>query len=302
MALNRSQFRKLLEPGLNTIFGMEYDNFPEEWRMIFGVTKSNKAVEEDQLVTGFGAAAVKGEGSGTAYDVARQAWTARYQNQTISLGFSITMEMVQDNLYGDIGAKYSKSLANSMMYTKEVKGADILNNAFDSNFAIGDGKELCATNHPLNNGSTLSNELATPADLSEIALEDAIIQIGQFTDDRGLPKRFMPRKLVIPIELQFEADRLLYSKFRPGTTDNDLNSIEHMGMFPEGFCVNHYLTDPDAWFILTSCKDGLKHFVRQPVQTYTEPEFDTGNIRYKAVERYVFGATDPRGIMGSAGA
>lgn len=302
MAINRNQFRKLLEPGLNTVFGLDYRRHPEEWRDIFDVETSQKAFEEDVMISGFGAAAVKAEGAGVSYDTAAQVWTARYVAETIALAFSITDEAIKDNLYGNIGSKYAKALARSLIHTKEIKGAAILNNGFNSNYKGGDGKELFATDHPLAGGGTFANELATPADLSEAALEDAIIAIAGFVDERGIPVSVMPRKLIIPTALQFEAQRLLYSDGRPGTNDNDLNAIKKLGMFPEGVKVNRRLTDPDAWFIKTDCPDGLKHIVREGVSTKTEPEFNTGNFRYKASERYVFGWTDPRGGFASAGA
>lgn len=302
MPITRSQLRKQLEPGLNTLFGLEYKQFPEEWTEIFDVESSNRAFEEDQLMSGFGAAAIKQEGAGVQFDTAAEVWTARYVMQTVALAFSITEEAQDDNLYGNIARKYTKALVRSLKYKKEVLGANILNNAFDSNYTGGDGVELLATNHPLSGGGTFSNELATPADLSETALEDATIAIRGFVDERGIPMMVKPKKLIIAPENMHEASRLLYSDKRVGTGDNDINSIRKNGSIPEGFVVNDYLTDPDAWFIKTDCMDGLKHFKRRPVRTKTEGEFNTGNILYKASERYAFGWTDPRGLYGSAGA
>lgn len=302
MAINRSQLRKQLEPGLNTLFGLEYKRYPEEWREMFSVESTERATEEDQLVAGFGAAPVKAEGAGVQFDTASEAWTALYTMITVALAFSITEEAQDDNLYGNIGRKYTKSLVRSLQYTKEVRGANIFNYGFNSSYKGGDQKELFATDHPLAGGGTFANELQTPADLSETALEDASIAIAGFVDERGIPMMVQARKLVVAKENTFEADRLLFTDHRVGTSDNDINSIKHRGVIPEGFVVNHYLTDPDAWFILTDCPDGLKHFVRRPVRTMTEGEFNTGNILYKASERYAFGWTDPRGAFGSAGA
>lgn len=302
MAMNRNQFRKQLSPGLNTVFGMEYVRYPEEWRNIFMVENSEKAFEEDVLMSGFGNASVKAEGAGVDFDNGQEAWTARYNHETIALAYSMTLEARMDNLYGNIGNKFSKALARSLQNTKEVKGANILNYAFTAANAFGDGKELCATDHPLTGGGTFANELITPADLSETSLEDATIAISQFVDERGLPVQVSGKKLIIPTQLQFEAQRILYSDLRVSTADNDTNALKDMGILPGGYSINHRLTDPDAWFIITDCPDGLKHFVRMAVSTSTENEFNTGNFLFKAMERYAFGATDPRGIFGTPGA
>lgn len=301
MAINRAQLRKQLEPGLNAVFGMAYRQYPEEWREAFMVENSDRAYEEDQLMTGFGAAAVKAEGAGVQFDNASEMWTARYDMVNIALAFSITEEAQDDNLYGNIGKKLSRALARSMQYTKEVRGANILNNGFDSNFTGGDGKELFATDHPLASGGTFANELATPADLSETSLEDICIGISGFVDDRGLPIMARAKKLIVPKELHFEAQRILYSDLRPGTADNDINAVKRSGSIPD-YCVNHYLTDTDAFFVTTDVPDGLKHFVRKSIRTSTEGEFNTGNILYKSSERYAFGWTDPRGAYASPGA
>lgn len=301
-ALNRANFRKQLQEGLNATFGLEYRRYPEEWKLIFPVEKSRKAYEEDVLESGFGAAPVKPEGSAIAFDTASEGWVSRYTNETIALAFAITQEAEEDGLYGSLGAKYSRALARSLVHTKEVKGADILNNGFDSNFLGGDGVELFATNHPLVGGGTISNELATPADLSEAALESALIQISEWVDERGIPTNIQARKLVVPPALMFIAERILYSNYRPGTADNDINAIYNMGGVTEGYCVNHRLTDADQWTLVTDCPDGLKHILRIPISRGLEGDFETGNLRYKARERYVFGHTDPRGAFSSAGA
>lgn len=302
MPMNRNQFRRQLQVGLNTIFGLEYRRHMEEWRAIFDIESSEKAYEEDLLSTGFGAAPVKSEGAGVEYDEGRDAWVARYVHETIALAFAITEEAAEDGLYGKLGAKYSRALARSLQHTKEVKGANILNNGFSSSYLGGDGKALFATDHPLINGGVLSNKLATPADLSETALEDAIIQIGKFTDDRGIPISVRARKLIIPIELSFEATRILRTERRPGTADNDVNALRRTGALPDGVVENHRLTDADAWFIKTDAPDGLKHMRRKGVSRGVEGDFETGNMRYKARERYSFGWTDPRGAFGSEGA
>lgn len=301
MAINRSQMRKQLEPGLNTIFGLAYRQYPDEWKELFAVETTERSTEEDQLVMGFGAAAIKAEGAGIMFDTASEVWTARYDMLTIALGFSITEEAQDDNLYGNVAKKYTRALARSLQYKKEVMGANIFNNGFNTSYTGGDGKALFATDHPLAGGGTFANKLVTPADLSETALEDVDIAIAGFVDERGLPMMIKPKKLHIPKELTHEAERLLYTDNRVGTADNDINSIKRRGML-EGYSVNHYFTDPDAWFVSTDCPDGLKHFVRQPVRTKTEGEFNTGNILYKASERYAFGWTDPRGGFASEGA
>jgi hypothetical protein len=300
--MNRAQFKKQLQEGLNTVFGMEYKRYPEEWRAMFDVENSGKAYEEDVLMSGFGAAPVKAEGAGVAYDAGAEEWTARYTHETIALAFSITEEAEEDGLYGALGNKYSRALARSMVHTKEIKGANIFNNGFSSSFTGGDGVELFSTAHPLANGSSLANELTTPADISETALEDAIIAIHKFTDERGIPVAAQSRKVCVPTDLEFNIHRILYSVLRPGTADNDPNAMRAMGMFPDGVAVNHRLTDTDAWFIKTDCPDGLKHMVRKRIKRKVEGDFETGNMRYRARERYVFGWTDPRGAFGSAGA
>jgi len=300
MAMNRAQFKKNLQDGLNTVFGLEYRRYPEEWKAMFDVETSGKSFEEDVLMSGFGAAPVKAEGAGVAYDAGSEEWTARYTHETIALAFSITEEAEEDGLYGSLGNKYSRALARSMVHTKEIKGANIFNNGFDSNYTGGDGVELFSTAHPLANGGTFANELTTPADISETALEDAVIAIHKFVDERGIPVAYQARKICVPTELEFNVQRILYSALRSGTADNDLNALKTMGMFPDGVAVNHRLTDPDAWFIKTDCPDGLKHMVRKRIKRKVEGDVETGNMRYRARERYVFGHTDPRGAFGSA--
>jgi hypothetical protein len=299
--MSRSQFRKQLQEGLNAIFGLEYKRYPEEWREIFDVYKSTKAFEEDVLMTGMGAAQVKAEGAGVAYDTGSEAWVARYMHETIALAFAITEEALEDNLYGDIGAKYARALARSMQHTKEVKGANVLNNGFSSSYPGGDAKALFATDHPLQGGGTLSNTFTVAADLSEASLEDAIIQISNWTDDRGIPIAAQALKLIIPPALSFVAERLLASSLRPGTADNDVNALKSKGMLPQGYSVNHRLTDVDAWFLKTDVPDGLKFFQRKSLQRGMEGDFETGNSRYKARERYAMGWTDFRAAFGSSG-
>lgn len=299
--MNRSQFKKELQKGLNTVFGLEYDRYPEEWRQIFEVNTSMKAYEEDVLLAGLGAAQTKDEGRGVAYDAGAEAWVARYVNETVALAFAITQEAVEDGLYGDQGAKYSKALARSMQHTKEVKGANILNNGFSSSFPIGDGQALFSTAHPLWGGGSVANTFSTQADLAEGSLEDMLILIGQAVDERNIPIALNAKKLIVPINLEFAADRLLNTQGRTGTADNDINALKHMGMIPGGYAVNHRLTDTNAWFVTTDCPDGLKHFVRMAVQRGMEGDFETGNMRYKARERYVFGVTNWRGAYGSSG-
>lgn len=301
MAMNRAKFRKQLQEGLNATFGLEYRKWPEEWRQIFDVEQSQKAFEEDVLMFGFDAAPVKSEGGSVKFDEGGEAWVARYVHETIALAFAITEEAEEDNLYGSLGAKYARALARSMQHTKEVKGANILNNGFDSNYPGGDGEPLFSTAHPLVQGGTFQNELSTPADLSETSLEDAIIRISEFVDDRGLQIKVMGKKLIVPPELSFVAARILYSPGRPGTADNDINVINQQDYLPNGHAVNHYLTDADAWFIKTDVPDGLKHMVRKNVQRGVEGDFETGNMRYKARERYINGWTDPRAAFASPG-
>lgn len=302
MAMNRAQFKKQLQEGLNTVFGLEYKRYPEEWRAIFDVETSGKAYEEDVLMSGFGAAPVKAEGAGVAYDAGAEEWTARYTHETIALAFAITEEAEEDGLYGALGAKYSKALARSMVHTKEIKGANVLNNGFSSAFTGGDGIELYSLVHPLANGDVLANELTTPADISETALEDALIAIHKFKDERGIPVAAQGVSICVPTDLEFNVHRILYSVLRPGTADNDVHAMRSMGMFPGGVKVNHRLTDPDAWFIKTDQADGLKHFVRKRIKRKVEGDFETGNMRYRARERYIFGWTDPRGSFASSGA
>jgi len=301
MAISRSQLVKELEPGLNALFGLEYKRYENQHTEIFDTENSDRAFEEEVMLSGFGNAQVKGEGQGVSYDSAQETFTSRYTHDTIALAFSITEEAIEDNLYDRLASRYTKALARSMANTKQVKAANVLNNAFDSSFAGGDGKELCATDHPTIAG-TFSNELATSADLNETSLEQSLIDIAAFTDERGLKIAARGLKLIIPSELQFTAERLMKSQGRVGTADNDINAINSMGMIPQGYVVNNFLTDTDAFFIKTDVPNGLKMFVRSPINTKMEGDFDTGNVRYKARERYSFGFSDPRGIFGSPGA
>jgi len=305
MAISRAQLAKELEPGLNALFGMSYDTYDREYEDIFAIEDSNRAFEEEVLITGFGSAPLKSEGQGVQFDNASESYTARYTHDTVSLAFALTEEAVEDNLYDSLGKRYVKALAMSMANTKEVKGADVLNNAFSSSFTGGDGKSLIATDHPLSGGGTAANRATTMADLNEASLEDNLIDISTFTDDRGLIISVQASRLIVPPQLVFVADRILNSQGRTGTADNDLNAINNTGVVPGGYSVNHYLSDPDAYFILTSVTDageGLKMFQRAPMETSMEPDFSTGNIRYKARERYSFGFSDWRGIFGSQGA
>ena len=302
MAISRAQLVKELEPGLNALFGMEYDQYDREHEEIFSMESSDRAFEEEVMLSGFGAAPTKGEGSAVSFDDAQEAYTARYTMETIALAFSITEEAVEDNLYDRLASRYTRALARSMSQTKQVKAAAVLNNAFDSGFTGGDGLELCSTAHTLVTGNTFRNELATASDLNETSLEQALIDIASFVDERGLKVAVRGMKLVIPKELQFTADRLLESTLRPGTSDNDINAVRNMGMLPEGYAVNHFINDTDAFFIITDAPNGLKGFNRTAVRTSMEGDFDTGNVRYKARERYAFGWSDPRGIFGSPGA
>ena len=301
MAISRSQLVKELEPGLNALFGLEYKRYENQHTEIFDTENSDRAFEEEVMLSGFANASVKPEGSGVTYDNAQETFTARYTHETIALAFSITEEAIEDNLYDRLASRYTKALARSMANTKQVKAANVLNNAFNSSFAGGDGKELCATDHPTIAG-TFSNELATSADLNETSLEQSLIDIAAFTDERGLKIAARGLKLIIPSELQFTAERLMKSTQRVGTADNDINAIGSMGMIPQGYVVNNFLTDTDAFFIKTDVPNGLKMFVRSPINTKMEGDFDTGNVRYKARERYSFGFSDPRGIFGSPGA
>mgnify|MGYP003631373386 FL=1 len=300
MAISRAQLLKELLPGLNALFGMEYAKYGEEHKEIFESESSDRSFEEETKLSGFSAAPVKDEGSAIEYDNAQEAWTARYQHETVAMGFSVTEEAVEDNLYDSLSARYTKALARAMAYTKQVKGAAILNDAFSTTY--GDGVALCSTAHPLVSGGTNSNRPAVAADLNETSLEAAVIQIGGWTDERGLLIAARPRKLVIPSALQFVATRLLETEGRVNTADNDLNALKNNGAIPEGYAINHYLTDTDAWFLMTDVPNGLKHFTRTPMQTSMDADFDTGNSRYKARERYSFGVSDPLGIFGSPGA
>jgi len=301
MAISRSQLVKELEPGLNALFGLEYKKYENQHAEIFDTENSDRAFEEEVMLSGFANAQVKPEGSAVTFDNAQETFTARYTHETIALAFSITEEAIEDNLYDRLASRYTKALARSMANTKQVKAANVLNNAFNSSYAGGDGKELCATNHPTIAGS-FSNELGTSADLNETSLEQALIDIAAFTDERGLKIAARGVKMIIPSELQFTAERLMKSAQRVGTADNDINAIKNMGMIPQGYVVNNYLTDTDAFFIKTDVPNGMKMFVRSPIKTSMEGDFDTGNVRYKSRERYSFGWSDPRGIFGSPGA
>ena len=302
MAINRAQLVKELVPGLHALFGLEYDRYDAEYEEIFETETSERAFEEEVMLTGFGEAPVKFEGSGVTYDTAQESFTARYSHETIALAFSLTEEAIEDNLYDTLSSRYTRALARSMMTTKNIKGANILNNAFSSSFVGGDGKELCATDHPTVGNETQRNELSTASDLNETSLEQSLIDIAAIEDERGLKINAQARKLIIPTALQFVADRLLETPGRVGTADNDINAVRNMGMVPEGYTVNHYLTDTDAFFLKTDVPNGLKHFVRTPVSTNMEGDFETGNVRYKARERYSFGFSDWRAIFGSPGA
>jgi hypothetical protein len=302
MAMSRAQLLKELLPGLNALFGLEYKKYGEEHKEIFEQESSERSFEEETKLSGFSAAPVKNEGSALAYDNAQEAWTARYVHETIAMGFSLTEEAIEDNLYDSLSSRYTKALARAMAYTKQVKAANILNQAFTGGPTYGDGKVLCATDHPLVSGGTNSNRPTTAADLNETSLEAAVIQIAAWTDERSLLIAAKPRKLVVPPSLQFVAERLLKTELRVSTADNDINALKSMGSIPEGYTVNHYLTDTNAWFLMTDVPNGLKHFVRSPMQTGMDADFDTGNSRYKARERYSFGVSDPLGIFGSPGA
>jgi hypothetical protein len=302
MAISRSQLAKELEPGLNALFGMEYDRYEQQHAEIFETESSDRAFEEETLIVGFGNAKVKSEGQGVAFDQASEGFTARYSHETIALAFALTEEAIEDNLYDRLGARYTKALARSMAHTKQVKAASVLNNAFSSSFTGGDGKALVATDHPLAGGGTLSNRPSTYTDLNETSLEDALIAVSTFVDDRNMVIALQGQKLVIPPQLQFVADRLLQSPGRVNTSDNDINAIKNMGMVPQGYTVNNFLTDTDAWFLLTDCPDGFKHFERSPLSTSMEGDFDTGNVRFKARERYSFGFSNPRAVFASQGA
>jgi hypothetical protein len=302
MAISRSQLVKELEPGLNALFGLEYNRYDNEHAEIFTSESSDRAFEEEVMLTGFAGAAIKQEGAGVQFDQASEAYTSRYTHNTIALAFAITEEAIEDNLYDRLASRYTRALARSMSQTKQTIAANVLNNGFDSTYTGGDGVQLLASNHPLANGSTFSNILATAADLNETSLEQSLIDIAGFVDERGLKIALQGRKLIIPKELQFTAERVLRSPLRTSTSDNDINAMLNMGMIPEGYRINHFLTDTDAFFIITDAPNGLKNFVRSPIKTAIEGDFDTGNVRFKARERYSFGWSDPRGIFGTPGA
>ena len=301
MAISRMQLVKELEPGLNALFGLEYDRYENQHTEIFDLENSDRAFEEEVMLGGFGNAEVKPEGSGVVYEQAQETFTARYSHETIALAFSLTEEAVEDNLYDKISTRYTKALARSMANTKQIKAANVLNRAFNSSFLGGDDKELCATDHPTLSG-TQKNELSTAADLNETSLEQMLIDIADMKDERGLKIALRGMKMIIPVQLQFVAERLMKSDGRVGTADNDVNALKNMGMVPQGYVVNNFLTDTDAFFIKTDSPNGLKHFVRAPIRTAMEGDFDTGNVRYKARERYSFGFSDWRGIFASPGA
>jgi hypothetical protein len=302
MAISRAQLLKELLPGLNALFGMEYATYGEQHKEIYETESSERSFEEETKLSGFSAAPVKNEGSALAYDNAQEAWTARYNHETIALGFSLTEEAIEDNLYDSLSARYTKSLARAMAYTKQVKGAATLNNGFTAGYVGGDGVVLFSASHPLVSGGVNSNTPAVAADLNETSLENAVIQIAAWTDERGLLIAAKPKKLVVPPALQFVATRLLETKLRVGTTDNDINALENNGSIPDGYTINNYLTDTNAWFLTTDVPNGLKHFVRTPLSNSMDGDFDTGNVRYKSRERYSFGWSDPLGMYGSPGA
>jgi hypothetical protein len=301
MAVSRAQLLKELLPGLNALFGLEYARYGEEHKEIYETEKSERSFEEETKLSGFGAAPVKNEGQAIAYDNAQEAFTARYSHETIALGFSITEEAVEDNLYDSLSARYTKSLARAMAYTKQVKAAAVINNGFSNTYPGGDGVSLFNANHPLVSGGVNSNTPATQADLNETSLEAAVIQIAAWTDERGLLIAAKPKKLIVPPSLMFVATRLLETELRVGTNDNDINAIKNNGAVPEGYTVNHFLTDTNGWYLTTDVPNGMKHFVRTPLQNSMDGDFDTGNVRYKARERYSFGWSDPLGMWGSSG-
>jgi hypothetical protein len=301
MAISRAQLLKELLPGLNALFGMEYARYGEEHKEIYETETSERSFEEETKLSGFSAAPVKNEGSAIAYDNAQEAWSTRYTHETIALGFSITEEAIEDNLYDSLSARYTKSLARAMAYTKQVKAAAVLNNGFSTSYPGGDGVSLFNTAHPLISGGVNSNTPSTQADLNETSLEAAVIQIAAWTDERGLLIAAKPKKLIVPPALMFTAKRLLDTELRVATADNDINALKQMGAIPEGYTVNHFLTDTNGWFLTTDVPNGLKHFVRTPLQNSMDGDFDTGNVRYKARERYSFGWSDPLGMFGSSG-
>ena len=302
MAISRAQLAKELEPGLNALFGMEYARYDNEHDEIYETESSDRAFEEEVLIVGFGDAKVKTEGQGVSFDNASEGFTARYTHETVALAFALTEEAVEDNLYDRLGARYTKALARSMAHTKQVKAANVLNNAFNTSFAGGDGQPLVSLSHPLAYGGTLANRATTMADLNETSLENALITMSTFVDDRNMILALQGTKLIVPPQLQFVVDRLLETPGRVGTADNDINAVKNMGMLPQGYAINHFLSDTDAWFLLSDCPDGFKHFERSPVSTSMEGDFDTGNVRYKARARYSFGYSNPRCVFGSQGA
>jgi len=302
MAISRAQLLKELLPGLNALFGLQYATYDQEHKEIYETETSERSFEEETKLSGFSAAPVKNEGSAISYDNAQEAWTARYNHETIALGFSLTEEAIEDNLYDSLSARYTKALARAMAYTKQVKAAAVLNNGFSSAYPGGDGVALFSSAHPLVTGGTNSNIPSTPADLNETSLEAAVIQISLWTDERGLLIAAKPKKLIVPSSLQFVATRLLETELRVSTTDNDINALKNNGSISEGYAINHFLTDTNAWFLTTDVPNGMKHFVRSPLSNSMDGDFDTGNVRYKSRERYSFGWSDPLGMFGSAGA
>jgi hypothetical protein len=302
MAISRAQLLKELLPGLNALFGLEYARYGEEHKEIYETETSERSFEEETKLSGFSAAPVKNEGSAIRYDNGQEAWTARYNHETIALGFSLTEEAIEDNLYDSLSARYTKALARAMSYTKQVKAAAVLNNGFSATYPGGDGVALFSTQHPLVSGGTNSNTPATQADLNETSLENAVIQIAAWTDERDLLIAAKPRKLIVPSALQFVATRLLETSLRVGTNDNDINALKNNGSIPEGYTINHFLTDNNGWYLTTDVPNGMKHFVRSPLSNSMDGDFDTGNVRYKSRERYSFGWSDPLGMFGSQGA
>ena len=302
MAISRAQLLKELLPGLNALFGLEYARYGEEHKEIYETETSERSFEEETKLSGFSAAPVKNEGSAIRYDNGQEAWTARYNHETIAMGFSLTEEAIEDNLYDSLSARYTKGLARSMAYTKQVKAAAVINNGFSSSYTGGDGVALFSTAHPLVSGGTNSNTQSTMTDLNETSLEAAVIQIAGWTDERGLLIAAKPRKLIVPPNLMFVATRLLETELRVGTTDNDINALKNNGSIPEGYTVNHFLTDTNGWYLTTDVPNGMKHFVRTPLSNSMDGDFDTGNVRYKSRERYSFGWSDPLGMWGSQGA
>ena len=301
MAINRAQLVQELEPGLNALFGLEYSRYENEHTEIFDTENSDRALEEEVMLSGFGEAPVKGEGAAVTYDYAQETFTARYSHETVALAFALTEEAIEDNLYDSISARYTKALARSMSQTKQVKAANVLNNGFSTSFPGGDGKPLMTTDHPTLTAGDQANEPSTAADLNEVSLEDAVINIAAYTDERGLLIAAPPRRLIVPPALMFVATRLLETEGRVGTADNDINALRNNGSIPEGYSVNHYLTDSNAFFLITDVPNGMKHFERTSLETSMDGDFDTGNVRYKARERYSFGVSDPLGIYGSPG-